>query len=114
MSEGATYLLHFVPRYSLRTCGTLVSQTNLERSLLWLDDLAPGQVFVSGSRMITRDEIVSFAAMFDPQPFHIDEEAAKVSLFKGLAASGIHTFGASIRLLLERAPETVFRARSSR
>jgi hypothetical protein len=81
MSEGATYLLHFVPRYSLRTCGTLVSQTNLERSLLWLDDLAPGQVFVSGSRMITRDEIVSFAAMFDPQPFHIDEEAAKVSLF---------------------------------
>lgn len=72
-----------------------MSQTNLERSLLWLDDLAPGQVFVSGSRMITRDEIVSFAAMFDPQPFHIDEEAAKVSLFKGLAASGIHTFGAS-------------------
>ena len=78
-----------------------MSQTNLERSLLWLDDLAPGQVFESGSRTITRDEIVSFAATFDPQPFHIDEEAAKASLFKGLAASGIHTFGASIRLLLD-------------
>jgi acyl dehydratase len=39
----------------------------------------------------TRHEIVTFAATFDPQPFHVDEEAAKASLFKGLAASGIHT-----------------------
>ena len=78
-----------------------MGEPNLERSLLWLNDLAPGQVFESGSRTITRDEIVSFAAMFDPQPFHLDEEAAKVSLFNGLAASGIHTFGASVRLLLD-------------
>jgi acyl dehydratase len=79
----------------------LVESRKLERSLLWLDDLAAGQVFESGSRTITRDEIVSFATMFDPQPFHLDEDAAKASLFKGLAASGIHTFGTSVRLLLE-------------
>jgi acyl dehydratase len=76
-------------------------QANAKRPLLWLDDLAPGQAFESSCRTITRDEIVTFAAAFDPQPFHVDEEAAKASLFKGLAASGIHTFAVSIRLLLE-------------
>ena len=78
-----------------------MNQMASDRALLWLDDLAPGQVFESGSRTISREEIVSFALNFDPQPFHIDEEAAKNSLFKGLAASGLHTFGVSIRLLLD-------------
>jgi acyl dehydratase len=39
--------------------------------------------------------------MFDPQPFHVDEEAAKDSLFGGLVASGAHTFAATVRLLLD-------------
>src|SRR4029079_14295533 len=76
-------------------------QANAKRPLLWLDDLAPGQAFESSCRTITRDEIVTFAAAFDPQPFHVDEEAAKASLFKGLAARGIHPFAVSIRVLLD-------------
>ena len=55
---------------------------------LWLDDLAVGQEFSSGAHRLTADEIKTFAAMYDPQPFHLDEEAARGTMFGGLAASG--------------------------
>ncbi|WP_421858076.1 MaoC family dehydratase [Oricola sp.] len=71
---------------------------------LYLDDLYVGQEFVSGTQRLDAEEIVSFAARYDPQPFHLDDEAAKDTLFKGLAASGWNTAATSMRLLVECAP----------
>lgn len=55
------------------------------------EDLPPGQVLDLGEVRVDRDEMVRFAERFDPQPFHIDEEAAKQSLLGGLCASGWYT-----------------------
>ncbi len=67
----------------------------------FLDDLAPGQRFTSGTSRVEPDEIKAFAASYDPQPFHLDEQAAAASLFGGLAASGWHTAAITMRLLVE-------------
>ncbi len=67
----------------------------------YFDDLKPGQVFTAGSRAITRDEIIAFAREFDPQPFHLDDDAAKASIYGGLLASGWHTAAILMRLLYE-------------
>ncbi|PNG27982.1 MaoC family dehydratase [Methylocella silvestris] len=67
---------------------------------LFLDDLKVGQRFLSGSCEVDASEIKAFAAQFDPQPFHLDEEAAKASLFGGLAASGWHTAAITMKLLV--------------
>lgn len=53
-------------------------------------DLREGQVFALGPYVVSRQELLDFAAEFDPQPFHLDEEAAKASVLGGLAASGWH------------------------
>jgi acyl dehydratase len=58
---------------------------------LYFEDFAPGQVYELGSRTVSEDEIVSFGRQWDPQPFHVDPEAAKESVFGGLIASGWHT-----------------------
>lgn len=58
---------------------------------LYFEDFAAGQVYELGRRTVTEDEIVSFARQWDPQPFHVDPEAAKSSVFGGLIASGWHT-----------------------
>ncbi len=68
---------------------------------LYLDDLRIGQRFISGSLSVEEAEIKAFAARFDPQPFHLDESAARASLFGGLAASGWHTAALSMRLLVD-------------
>jgi acyl dehydratase len=67
----------------------------------FFEDFAVGQKFHSGTATITAERIKAFAAEFDPQPFHLDEEAAKRSLFRGLAASGWHTAAVTMRLLVE-------------
>ena len=67
----------------------------------YLDDFAAGQIFGSRRMRIDEDRIKSFAAEFDPQPFHLDAEAARKSLFGGLAASGWHTAALTMRLLVE-------------
>jgi acyl dehydratase len=67
---------------------------------LFLDDLHVGQRFTSTSHVVDADQIKRFAAEFDPQPFHLDEDAAANSLFAGLAASGWHTAALTMRLLL--------------
>ena len=69
--------------------------------LLYLDDLRIGQQFVSQAHEIDEDQIVRFAREFDPQPFHLDEAAAKRSAFGGLVASGWHTAALTMRLLVE-------------
>jgi len=68
---------------------------------LFFEDFKPGQVFELGSREITREEIIEFASEFDPQPFHLDEEAGKASLLGGLSASGWHTGALVMRLLAD-------------
>ena len=68
---------------------------------LYLEDFATGQVFASGRLQIDREQIKAFAAQFDPQPYHLDEEAAAKSVFRGLAASGWHTAAVTMRLLVE-------------
>ena len=67
----------------------------------YLDDFAAGQIFGSRRMRIDEDRIKTFAAEFDPQPFHLDAEAARKSLFGGLAASGWHTAALTMRLLVE-------------
>jgi acyl dehydratase len=66
---------------------------------LYLEDFAPGQVRESTPRTLTKDEIVTFARQYDPQPFHVDEAAAKDSVFGGLIASGWQTVAIMMRLL---------------
>ena len=67
---------------------------------LFLDDLHIGQRFSSGSHVLQADEIKRFAGEFDPQPFHLDEEAGRQSLFGGLAASGWHVGSVCMKLLV--------------
>lgn len=66
----------------------------------YLDEFAVGQVFRSGRIKVDADQIKAFAAAYDPQPFHLDEEAARHTFFGGLAASGWHTAALTMRLLL--------------
>ncbi len=68
---------------------------------LYLDDLRVGQRFTSATRPVDEDEIKSFARQYDPQPFHLDNETAKGTLFQGLAASGWHTMAMTMRLLVD-------------
>lgn len=65
------------------------------------EDFAVGQTFGSGRVRVDKERIKSFAAEFDPQPFHLDEEAARHTIFRGLAASGWHTAALTMRLLVE-------------
>lgn len=67
----------------------------------YFDDLRVGLRFESGSHTITEAEIKAFAAAFDPQPFHLDDERARDSIFGGLAASGWHTAAISMRLMVD-------------
>jgi acyl dehydratase len=67
----------------------------------FFEDFSAGQKFGSEPRSVDAAEIKSFAAQFDPQPFHLDEQAARKSLFDGLAASGWHTAAMSMRLCIE-------------
>lgn len=69
-------------------------------SARYLDDLQAGDRFTSAEHVLDEAQIKSFAAQFDPQPFHLDAEAAKATLFGGLAASGWHTAAITMRLLV--------------
>lgn len=71
---------------------------------LFLEDLVVGQRFVSSSWEVSAEEIVAFAARYDPQPFHLDHDDAGDSLFGGLAASGWHTAAMTMRRVVESVP----------
>ena len=71
-----------------------------EVNQLYLEDLHIGQRFTSGTHVMEEASIKEFAADFDPQPFHLDANAAQASVFKGLAASGWHTAAIAMRLLV--------------
>lgn len=69
--------------------------------LLHYEDFAVGQEIALGPYHVSRDEIVGFAREFDPQPFHLDEEAAKASVLGGLAASGWHNCAILMRMMAD-------------
>jgi acyl dehydratase len=70
-------------------------------SIVHYEDFVVGEVREMGPRTVTREEIVAFAAEFDPQPMHLDENAAKQTILGGLAASGWHTCSIMMRLLCD-------------
>ncbi len=67
---------------------------------LYFEDLAVGQTFGTETVTVLPEQVKAFAAEFDPQPFHLDEAAARASLFGGLVASGWHTAALTMRLLV--------------
>ncbi|HYX45918.1 MAG TPA: MaoC/PaaZ C-terminal domain-containing protein [Sphingomicrobium sp.] len=68
---------------------------------LTFEDFAPGRYGTFGPRHVSRDEILEFAAEFDPQPMHLDEAAAAKSMLKGLSASGWHLCSIMMRMLAD-------------
>jgi acyl dehydratase len=68
---------------------------------LHFEDFEPGQVYELGSRLVTESDIVAFAREWDPQPFHIDPETAKESVFGGLIASGWQTGAMWMRMYVD-------------
>ena len=67
----------------------------------YLDELKPGDRFESGGYTFTESSIVDFAFAYDPQPFHIDADAARKSNYGGLIASGFHTLAIAFRLIYQ-------------
>ena len=67
----------------------------------YLEDFSVGQKFQSGSITVNAAEIKAFASQFDPQPFHLDEQAAATTFFGGLVASGWHTAALTMRLIVD-------------
>jgi acyl dehydratase len=68
---------------------------------LTFEDFPPGHFGTFGPRHVTREEILAFAAEFDPQPMHLDEKAAAQSMLKGLAASGWHLGSIMMRMMFD-------------
>ena len=75
--------------------------TLADQSALFLEDIFVGQRFVSATHVLDADQIKAFAAQFDPQPFHLDEQTAKDTFFGGLAASGWHVAAITMKLLVD-------------
>ena len=74
---------------------------------LYFDDLKVGDTFVTDEFGLDAEQIKTFAAQFDPQPFHLDDAAARQTMFAGLAASGWHTAAITMRLLVTSGPPLV-------
>lgn len=70
-------------------------------SRIWFEDFKRGSVTEYGPRVVSREEILSFAAEFDPQPMHLDEEAARHTMLGGLSASGWHTCCLMMRMIAD-------------
>lgn len=70
-------------------------------SKLHWEDFKTGAVAIYGPRLVTREEIIAFAAEFDPQPMHLDEAAAANTLLGGLGASGWHTISLMMRIICD-------------
>lgn len=73
----------------------------MNESKLYWEDFEKGAVAVYGPRLVTREEIVAFAAEFDPQPMHLDEAAANATLLGGLGASGWHSCCLLMRMIAD-------------
>ncbi len=67
----------------------------------YFEDFEPGHMTEIQGPTLTREEIVEFASRFDPQPFHVDEEKAKQSIYRGIIASGWHTVSLCMRMICD-------------
>jgi acyl dehydratase len=67
----------------------------------YFEDFHPGQEIALGTRRVSEEEIVAFAAQFDPQPFHVDRAAAGDSIYGGVIASGWHTCSMMMRMVVD-------------
>lgn len=65
------------------------------------EDFKPGEVANFGSYLVTKEAIIEFASVYDPQPIHLDEEVAKHSIVGGLCASGWHTCAMTMRMMCD-------------
>jgi acyl dehydratase len=73
-----------------------------ERSIRWYwEDFPVGNVREFGAMPVTRDAVIAFAQQFDPQPFHVDDDAAAAALFGRLSASGWHTCAMAMRMMCD-------------
>jgi acyl dehydratase len=79
-------------------------QDKQDRKRLYLEDIEVGQRFTSATHLVEEAEIKAFASRYDPQPFHLSDDAAKGTLFGGLAASGWHTAAMTMRLMVDSGP----------
>ncbi|KFI07843.1 MaoC family dehydratase [Massilia sp. BSC265] len=67
----------------------------------YFEDFHPGQEIELGERTVSEEEIIAFARQFDPQPFHVDREAAGASIYGGVIASGWHTCSLMMRMVVD-------------
>jgi len=79
----------------------LISPAGWQVGLVRIEDVAVGDIMRFGRYEVTKEEIVEYARQFDPQPFHLDDEAGRQSMFGGLIASGWHTGAMFIRMVVE-------------
>jgi acyl dehydratase len=79
-------------------------QDKQDRKRLYLEDIEVGQRFTSATHLVEEAEIKAFASRYDPQPFHLSDDATKGTLFGGLAASGWHTAAMTMRLQVDSGP----------
>ncbi len=73
--------------------------------MIWWEDIEPGAIARFGARRVERDEVIAFAEQFDPQPFHLSDEAAAQTHFGRLSASGWHSCAMTMRMLVDRMAE---------
>ncbi len=78
-----------------------VNQVHTPSPMLYFEDFQPGHTTEYGPRLVTREEIIAFAAQYDPQPMHLDEAAGQKSLLGGLGASGWHSCGIMMRMICD-------------
>ncbi len=103
MVPGALTAPNYVPDYrgqrTRRIFGAALPGSDLmAESVRYFEDLAVGQKFTSPTLPVDADAITAFAAEYDPQPFHLDDAAARATIFEGLAASGWHTAALTMKL----------------
>lgn len=73
--------------------------------MLYYEDIEVGAVRKFGNKAVTREEVIAFATEYDPQPFHLDDEAAARTHFGRLSASGWHTGAMAMRMMVENMKE---------
>jgi acyl dehydratase len=73
----------------------------MKKTNWYFEDFHPGQEIALGSRTVSEEEIIAFATQFDPQPFHVDHDAAAASIFGGVIASGWHTCSMMMRMVVD-------------
>src|SRR4051794_18980123 len=86
------------------TSGRWRNAGGIREMIEWFEDFTLGMKFKSGALKVTEGDITRFAAEFDPQPMHLDDAAARKTLFKGLAASGWHTAAMAMSLTVQIRP----------